>query len=426
MRLPQEICDLIIDQLAEDNPTLCSCALVSKRWVHHSRVHLFRFIILGGKQLQTWLDTFSPSDERIHSLAKGLILSPPANGAPLSNFLRIADYAPAFKNLEHFLLNGMDTLYQSQQFSFIRWFGHLRNTLKSLELCGTAVHPRIITAFPRLEYLLFQSCTLPSTDDPEDGDDIPEPSNDALRGTLEFSVYSWDSEGGLFAVLSTYPLGYDTIKIDVKAVDGEMFPTDIINRLISCCSETLEVLDIKHRDDLLCKSGPARVRSYPPQLPLTIDAALDLSPFERLREISLALNLDRNLRANLPRFSTITSGKVSKIAIEAKFNSRGKELFGLFGKGHEWTEIDRDLLRLAESQGGNNAQPVELVIDLRQANVTSSRPNSQERKRFERNLWVERASKRAFPGFSQTGKIDFVLPLPVSIPVPHFDIFTYI
>lgn len=155
MRLPQEICDFIIEKLAaQDKSTLHSCALVCRGWVHRSRAHLFNFITLEDKRFRYWLDTFSSSDGHIHSLVEGLILCPPEVNAPPCDFMRIAEYAPAFKNLQH-LLDGWRSPYESQPFPFIRWFGHLRNTLKSLELCRVAVNPLMIAAFPRLEYLLF-------------------------------------------------------------------------------------------------------------------------------------------------------------------------------------------------------------------------------------------------------------------------------
>jgi hypothetical protein len=104
---------------------------------------------------------------------------------------------------------------------------------------------------------------------------------------------------------------------------------------------------------------------------------------------------------------------MSKITIAAKFGS--KEVHSLFGRGHDWTDIDKDLLRLAEFQGGKNARRVELVFNLLRANVGASRGG--ERKGTERNRWIQRASRYAFPKFSQVGKIDFILPLPVSGPM---------
>ena len=74
------------------------------------------------------------------------------------------------------------------------------------------------------------------------GDDIPGKSDfhDAFRGTVKFDIRSWDSEVGLFAAFADFPLGYDTIRIDVKATDGKRPARKAINRLIFRCSSTLE------------------------------------------------------------------------------------------------------------------------------------------------------------------------------------------
>jgi len=144
------------------------------------------------------------------------------------------------------------------------------------------------------------------------------------------------------------------------------------------------------------------------------DAGFGLSPFRRPREISLALVIDHDLGTHLPRFSTITSGTVSKITFTVQPASRTKEFYSLSGSGCDWTGIDEELLRLAETQGGNNACRVELVMDLGLVRLGQSHSSGREGERFERNLWIRSASKYVFPKFFQTGTIDFILPLPVS------------
>jgi hypothetical protein len=145
------------------------------------------------------------------------------------------------------------------------------------------------------------------------------------------------------------------------------------------------------------------------------DIGLNLSPLKRLREVSLALAVDRGAKSYLPRFADVTSGTVSKITIVAKLGSRAEELVNLFGKGYDWSYIDNDLLRLAEFQGRKNARRVEVVIDLRRARLGPPDPDGREKKNFERDWWIQRASRYSFPKFSQAGTINFILPPPVSI-----------
>ena len=147
------------------------------------------------------------------------------------------------------------------------------------------------------------------------------------------------------------------------------------------------------------------------------DPGLDLSPLRYLREISLTLMVDHGL-GRLPRFSTITSGAVSKITITARLGSRAKELYKSFsGTGYGWADIDEDLLRLAVFQGKTNAPRVELVIDLREAYMRLSYPRGSENKGLKRNLWTQTASEYALPKFSRAGTVNFILPLPVSISI---------
>lgn len=259
MRLPQEICDLIIDHLNDDKPSLRCCALVSRGWVYRSQAHLFYLLILGDKLLRRWFDTFSPSDERIHSFVKTLVLYPSSDF--LGNFVHFQEYVPAFKSLEHLLINGRMMPYECHQFPYIRWFGHLKHTLKVLQLESVTVNPHIVAGFPRLEFLLVRYSNLPSVHS-VDGldDDIPAKSDfyNAFKGTVGFDIHSWDSGVELLTAFADCPLGYDTMRIGVGAADGKRPAKEAINRLISRCSNTLEVLDIDFTDERFRESGPAQ------------------------------------------------------------------------------------------------------------------------------------------------------------------------
>ena len=255
MLLPQEICDLIIDHLHEDKPSLHCCSLVSRGWVHRSRTHIFYFLVLGGRLWQRWIDTFSPSNLRIHSFVRGLKLCPPT-GLDLAH---LVEYLPAFRNLQYLYINGRNTVYRYQQFPCIRWFGHLRNTLKVLELNYVAINPRIIAGFPRLERLILRLVNVPPAGDPDENDDIPESDlRDAFRGSLTFQLFPRHSEVELFTAFADYPLNYDKIEICLLYAGGGMFQAGVINRLISRCFDTLEVFDIRLRDEQCRKSGPTQ------------------------------------------------------------------------------------------------------------------------------------------------------------------------
>ncbi|KIY62879.1 hypothetical protein CYLTODRAFT_360842, partial [Cylindrobasidium torrendii FP15055 ss-10] len=43
-RLPPEICDIIIDFLHDDKPTLAACSVVAPSWTSAARYHLWRAV----------------------------------------------------------------------------------------------------------------------------------------------------------------------------------------------------------------------------------------------------------------------------------------------------------------------------------------------------------------------------------------------
>ena len=95
-------------------------------------------------------------------------------------------------------------------------------------------------------------------DDPDEGGDIPaSDSHSALKGSPEPNIYSCDPQVELFAALTDHPLVHDTIGIDVGPIDEDTVPAEVINRLIYCCSNTLEVLEIKLGGNRIRKPGPA-------------------------------------------------------------------------------------------------------------------------------------------------------------------------
>ena len=66
----QEVTDMIIDQLAEELPSLKSCALVCRRWRPRSHYQLFKLVKItsekGGSSLYRWCSTFSGMELPVH------------------------------------------------------------------------------------------------------------------------------------------------------------------------------------------------------------------------------------------------------------------------------------------------------------------------------------------------------------------------
>ena len=250
MQLPQEINDLIIDHFCKDKPTLSRCALVSRAWVDRSQAHLFNFVLLEGNSLRLWVDKFSPSDGRIHSFVKNLVLFPPSN-----SFGYFREHALAFKRLEALTINGERIPRGFQLFPCTNWFSHLRDTLEYLQLEDVVFSPRIVAGFPRLGCLVVRYSALRRMDDTNEGDNTPAEADPhaTFKGILEFSTLPNNSEITLLEAFLDYPLGYNDIRVGVTTYPGHS-PGESINRLISRCSNTLEWLEIDFQDEKFCKS----------------------------------------------------------------------------------------------------------------------------------------------------------------------------
>lgn len=141
------------------------------------------------------------------------------------------------------------------------------------------------------------------------------------------------------------------------------------------------------------------------------DSGLNLSPSKHLQEILLTFSVDPTSQSHFPRFSAITSGTMSRITVILKAESPVKGFLGRFREAHYWSGVSEDLVQLAEFQGGSGGQRVEFVVDLSWKRFGSG---GKRRKMFEKDWWIEQASRYTFAKFSQVGKIGFTLPSSVS------------
>lgn len=108
--LPQELSDIIIDHI-DDRPTLTSCALVNKAWMHYARFHIFRRVVAQYNAHKPGVTPKSESEygfltdiislgEDVTSLVREVHLTPPS----------IAPTAPLFESLVVTLLRSFPKL----------------------------------------------------------------------------------------------------------------------------------------------------------------------------------------------------------------------------------------------------------------------------------------------------------------------------
>lgn len=78
---PQEIIDLIVDQLRTSPFALKSCSLVSSRWAARSREHLFARVAIRSDRLRLWCWNITPGPTGVSRYTTHLLLLASANHA---------------------------------------------------------------------------------------------------------------------------------------------------------------------------------------------------------------------------------------------------------------------------------------------------------------------------------------------------------
>ena len=74
LEFPQELCDHIFDSLQNDSLSLKRCSLVCKAWLHATRTHLFRRVILTPKNIDPFTILIIDSRSTVHPHVRNLEL----------------------------------------------------------------------------------------------------------------------------------------------------------------------------------------------------------------------------------------------------------------------------------------------------------------------------------------------------------------
>ena len=74
LEFPQELCDHVFDTLRNDTLSLRHCSLVCKAWLHATRTHLFRRVILTPKNIDPFTYLIIDSRSTVHPHVRNLEL----------------------------------------------------------------------------------------------------------------------------------------------------------------------------------------------------------------------------------------------------------------------------------------------------------------------------------------------------------------
>ena len=304
-RLPQELLDEIMDQLAADSISLRRCSTAARAFVPSCRRHLFSKVVFRSHNLPSWKTTFpDPSTSPAPYTREMHVHLAPDAPTPL------AEYMPYFSNVRDLTLIGGRCESHEWTSSMGRFPVSIRSlTMKFVSVTNVQVLG-IMGQLPNLDD--FSLCIFKGNGFP---DGVGEILKGRYGGKLELLLMD-DLHAGIVRSLLEAPegLGFKSVGAFCNA-EGD-FP--VYADLVSACQDTLAHLDISvsaegtpfyeilpaaHTDDSgsyhNTREERARVRPFPPPVPR---ASVLLFAFE-FCELSLVIRcpLDRQSR----KFTTL-------------------------------------------------------------------------------------------------------------------------
>ena len=228
--LPQEILDHIVDHLHGEPATLRAICLVSKSWIPRTRIHLFHSVEfrLSGPTLESWMQTFPDTSNSPARYTRRLHLS--NIKAAIDKSLDVLPQIHSFNHIME-LTVGIDIHHFTQlrglspNLKYLHIFHCVAQLLDVLDF---------ICSFPLLEDLVLHYLTTEGNTDSRDG----LPTSPKFTGSFRWSC----SDRGIVRGLLGLPGGLHFSKIVVFRSVGDF---DLINELVSKCSDTLESLCIE-------------------------------------------------------------------------------------------------------------------------------------------------------------------------------------
>lgn len=233
-RIPQELVDKLIDDLADDPESLRVCSLISHRWVGRSRHHLFRLISFPRTDKFARYRNMFPVDHSVHSCVRELVITQP----PRETLRSGLEHFKAFRGLESLILADIINRPTEGQNTIEFLAEGLGDTLsvKSLKLIQWRVSPttlmEFICRFQSLKDLIIERVDfllgLPRWKFP--------PRFPRFTGRLDF--VDRDSNGTaekFLRLLSRLPLAFREISIEAASYGAP----DLIITILEKCSPVL-------------------------------------------------------------------------------------------------------------------------------------------------------------------------------------------
>ncbi|KAF9645493.1 hypothetical protein BDM02DRAFT_3120176 [Thelephora ganbajun] len=319
--IPQELVDLIIDNLHTDKPALKTCSLVARAWVARSRYHLFHKVeILNHAQLDAWTRLFPyPGASIVADLVRRLYIDQPDMLEDVSRFS-----LEQFRNLVHFSLG--NTSFRQATESGLRASAMdnihlLPASLRGFHLGIKHIYTWHITSlcghFQDLDDFSVHNYTLRPG---HQGEGVALVSSPKFRGELRATIYRDPS--ALLDLLTTLPDGVKFSRVNLT------LPFDTSWRVSVWLPSVAETLTSLHIDTTL------RIFSRSPP---RADAVIDLSPLLKLTTFCLRF-----------KPTCVLPSAVALIIESAPSNISNIELTFVGSKPiREWLPLDGAIVALA-------------------------------------------------------------------------------
>ena len=368
--LPQEMIDLIIDNLRGEPKTLKSCSIVSKSWAYRTRKHLFNHVVFrpSGPPIGQWKETFPDPT-----------ISPAHNTRTLSIYFPKLIAAAEKDTLLNFCCVtrlDMDTdFWYDQKVSLVPLHG-FSPILKSLSLTFDRL-PRsevfdLICSFPLLEDLRLACYGGRRVIEMWEAPSI----SPRLTGALQLRT-----GGGMQFVLQRLlylPNGIHFRKIAVQWIVLPDLSSTV--DLVSRCATTLKSLKIaNHLEGLFLSRTFRPIDNSPLCTDESRTTSLDLSRVESLEKIAFICKCPSAewVLATLPTIETKSLRQISLViphdvivkALDVESTRRG------------WLDLDRMLVQTWTSRSIRPRLMYERILEERDLGKDVARllPESMER-----------------------------------------------
>lgn len=248
MKLPQEIVDEVIDNLAFDFVTLKSTSLVRKSWTHRSRRRLFYFIPINSlRRLEQWSLSISSDPNGIASYPRIVLLALDTRKSWVEpiNLDKFYDHFRSFSAVERLVISGLE-MAKFDAVSIPRYFGNFMATVRSLELRTAVGSPAafvsFICAFPLVDDLAIEFPRNVTAGGWNQGEVMQLATAPNFGGNLRLLDMFHESYP-LVNLLCTLPLPFHTISVSSRDAGG--LPQ--LAKLTSKCGKTLRSLHIRKK-----------------------------------------------------------------------------------------------------------------------------------------------------------------------------------